>query len=88
MTIINVTADHIENGMPGSNSACAVALALQDAFPGADAVSVGDFAILFYEFGDVSGLLPEKAREFVRAFDEAGFVEPFTFELDIPAAAS
>jgi hypothetical protein len=37
---IPVRQKHIDNGMPGEACGCAVALAIEDAFPGAESVSV------------------------------------------------
>ena len=94
MTAITVTAEHITRGRPGVGSGCAIALALLDAFPGATDTCVGDYAGVFYGGGDelddrdVWSLLPGEARHFVRDFDDGQPVEPFTFTLDIPAAAA
>lgn len=89
MTAVSVTAGHIAKGIPGDACGCAVALAVIDAFPDAENVSVGDLYVAMY-IGSRSELLPipENVRALITVIDRDGTVEPFTFELDYPAAAS
>jgi hypothetical protein len=84
MTTVTVTAEHIARGERDNCVCCPVALAIADAFPGA-IVWVGGARALIDEVGhDVEADLPVEVEEFVCRFDDDGFGEPFTFELDYP----
>jgi hypothetical protein len=87
MTTINVTAGHIARGDRGTPWDCAVALALKAAFPAAGLISVGvtDFDIDDTVY-DVP--FPPEASAFIDAFDSGAEVEPFSFNVDYPAAVT
>jgi len=86
MTAVSVTADHLTLGIPGDCGNCPVALAVEDAFPRAVGVSVGDLYIsMRHEGRDELLIIPEDARALIADIDAERPVEPFTFELDYPA---
>ena len=86
MTTVSVTAEHIANGVPGSGWGCAVALAIEEAFPGCEDVSVSEAtACICCEDVEPAWVdLPASAADFIEAFDNEWDVEPFTFDLDYP----
>jgi len=90
VTAINVTAEHIANGVRGSGWGCAVALAIKDAFPGCEDVNVSEAAAcICYEDVEPAWVdLPASAADFIEAFDNEWDVEPFTFTVDYPAVTS
>jgi hypothetical protein len=86
VTTISVTAEHIAEGVRCSCSRCPVALAIADAFPGADVwVGGASFDITFEDAEPVFVDLPSEAEDFIGRFDEDGFGEPFSFDVDYPA---
>ena len=79
---INVTRQHIENGLIGECDKCPVALALLDV--GCLMVTVGDYDTCFYYNGqDYQIVNPPDVQEFVANFDDEAPVEPFSFTLDL-----
>jgi hypothetical protein len=77
---INVTQEHLDEGVCGDPERCPIALAVKQQH-GFD-VSVGDYGIEYYAW-DVR--LPHKARDFIREFDfDRPSAKPFTFEIEIP----
>jgi len=89
MTTISVTEAHLTEGVRSSCSRCPVALAIADAFPGATYVWVGGAtADVEIDGREVSFDLPGEAEEFIGRFDDDGFGEPFTFDVDYPAVTS
>jgi hypothetical protein len=89
MTAINVTEAHLTEGVRSSCSRCPVALAIADAFPGADVwVGGASFDITFENGEPVDVDLPSEAEDFIGRFDEDGYGEPFTFTVDYPKAAA
>jgi hypothetical protein len=89
MTTISVTAEHIAKGRPGDCRFCPVALAVEDAFPGTNCWVARD-TLTLYSNGRQRLRVPHPGTvlKFIRAFDSADPVEPFTFELDYPAVAA
>ena len=86
MTIVSVTAGHLSLGIPGDCGNCPVALAIEDAFPHAIGVSVGDQYISMCSEGAPELLIiPESVRALIADIDTGTPVDPFTFELDYPA---
>ena len=91
---VSVTAEHIANGDAGSGWGCAIALALEEAFPGTEDVSVGDAMASLYREDEGEGEhfihldLPYDARLFIGAFDAGETVEPFTFTVDADEVAA
>ena len=80
---INVTHAHINQGRRHNCRACPIALALSDLY-GDGAADVGLCHIeVWTDWGMQSCLLPEIARTFIRDFDQANPVAPFTFDLPI-----
>jgi hypothetical protein len=89
MTTINVTAEHIAKGVPGSCTRCAVALAISDAFPGTDIWVYGDtFDLTFEDFGPNFVNLPAGVDDLIHALDDRVPVEPFTFTVDYPVVTA
>lgn len=89
MTTVSVTAAHIAKGVRGSCSHCPIALALADAFPDANVYANGATFDIFPWVGDEIRLeLPAEAEEFLLRFDDDGFGEPFTFNVNYPEAAA
>lgn len=87
-TTINVTAEHIAQGVQAECTRCPIALAIGEALPDATYVSVNLRAI---ELTDgphevyLQDPLPIRARAFIREFDNGWPVRPFSFELPYPA---
>ena len=89
MTAVNVTRQNLDEGRPGDACACPVVLAVSDAFPDAEDVTVGDKYISMYHAGQSRLLLiPEDVRALIGAIDRGKSVEPFTFDLDYPAVTA
>jgi|HubBroStandDraft_6_1064221.scaffolds.fasta_scaffold191766_3 hypothetical protein len=83
---VRVTAGHLARGKRGSCSACAVALAVADAFPEACAVSMCAANLLVTLIRQtVLAATPRRAADAMRAFDAGYPVEPFEFLLRIAA---
>lgn len=80
---VDVTQDDIAAGQQCSSFACPIALAarrvLKDPFP-----CVGGNVLLTEDANDGRLPLPPAARAFIRRFDHAETVEPFSFELTLP----
>ena len=91
MTVITVTAEHIAKGVRRICSSCPVALAIADAFPGAD-VWVGGISFDLYFDGGLTTIggvdLPADVEVFIHAFDDGYEVAPFSFTVDCPEAAA
>ena len=85
MTAVNVTRQNLDEGRPGDACACPVVLAVSDAFPDAEDVTVGDKYISMYHAGQSRLLLmPADVPVLIGAIDRKRPVEPFSFELDYP----
>jgi hypothetical protein len=85
-TTINVTAQHLTRGIPGDCAACAVALAVKDAFPQASNVTIGQRYVSMYHEGQwLLPVIPLSVGERIAAIDRGRAVEPFSFDLDYPA---
>jgi hypothetical protein len=88
-TTVNVTAEHIAQGVQESCSHCPIALALDDAFPDATAYANGATFDLWFHAGDaVRFSLPGEAEDFIARFDDDGFGEPFSFTVDYPEVSA
>lgn len=92
MTAVNVTAEHIAEGIRQDCERCPVALAIAAALPDLRYISVLSRAIIVLPRGrDFINIdTPRAVRKFVRDFD-AGYgdpVEPFSFDLEYPAVTS
>ena len=74
---ISVTQQHIDAGLRGSCTGDPIALALKDA--GFDFVWVAPDRI---EATVRTYSIPEDVLEFMKAFDNEHYVQPFTFELE------
>ena len=89
MTSISVTRRCLTEGIPGARPACPVVLAVVDAFPDAQNVTVGNrYVSMYYEERDELMIIPEEIRSLIADIDTGTPVEPFTFELDYPKAAA
>jgi hypothetical protein len=86
MKIINVTREHINNGVRGSGKMCALALSIQEQTDMKEAW-VGPFSGVWPSLGAYTGgrgiPLPVEARKFICDFDDGKPVQPFSFELDV-----
>jgi hypothetical protein len=77
---IIVTQDDIRQGLPHNGYFCPVACAIKRQLKSPSAY-VG-VKISFLKDGVVIDVpLPDMVRDFIRAFDNDGFVEPFEFEI-------
>ncbi len=82
--IINVTQAHIDRGREGDCRLCPIALAIHDA-TGDWGYSVSRrYVLKMSHIENKSWVLPEKARDFILHFDMGVFVQPFSFEIDLP----
>jgi hypothetical protein len=88
MTVISVTAEHIAKGFPGDCRFCPVALAIEDAFPGTNCYAARDALTLYFNGQSLRVPHPGSVLKFIRAFDSAEPVEPFSFDLDYPAVTA
>ena len=86
MTTISVTAEHLTQGIPGDCAACAVALAVEDAFPQASDVTVGQLYISMHDKVEwVLLAISLSVGERIAAIDRGESVEPFSFTVNYPA---
>lgn len=86
MITITVTQQDIIDGKRESTCACPIALAANRCIQGAVARVNDDWINISYMSGRFESLaLPMEAETFVLCFDTGLPVEPFTFELPIPA---
>ena len=78
---VEVTPEHIKNGVPDSSESCALALAFKSAgFPKA---RVGITSVWLEGFeGNRFATLPRSAEKFAQRFDDGAPVAPFSFEID------
>ena len=83
MVRINVTQEHIEQGVRGNVYSCAVALAAQEVL-GRDIVMIADIALRRGAVWSKFAVLPEMVRAWIVEFDDGRSMAPITFELDIP----
>ena len=81
---IEITAEDIKNGKPGSCASCPIALAVKRLITNSYKVRVNTYFIeILKKHGTVikKYLLPIKTRNFIMDFDKGGYdLEPFTFE--------
>ncbi len=84
---ISITRYHIDHGHKCDSGSCPVALAIQELLP----TKKFDVYKTYVDFGDQFGMnecvdLPNKARTFIREFDnpdqDPKWLEPLDFELD------
>ena len=85
MIKVQVTAEHIKNGIQCTPQKCPVALAIKDAVPQWDFVTVGNDRFSSY-IGDAlvkeHSPLPMKISKFIRAFDKSpSSVKPISFTI-------
>lgn len=87
--IIQVTQEHIDNGLSDDCILCPIALAFFDVLAiGLLAhVSSGGFRLMRRENKEIvhSGYLPKEARYFISRFDDCEETKPISFDVDIPA---
>jgi hypothetical protein len=81
-TTINVTQEHIDKGLRRQCSKCPVALAIKDVCKPETYVNVSS---VIYVGGKFSKAAPLDVERFIGRFDGSFSVEPFSFDLDIPA---
>lgn len=81
MTTIRVTEDHIRRAKPEDGMACPVALAINDALPGARAHVVPWAATVFGR--EIP--LPDDVPYLIDCYDMDRKMEPFEFELPVEA---
>jgi hypothetical protein len=82
MLKIPVTQDHIDQGKPGSSTACAVALAIQSDQPALQLHWVGQTVIQFDQ-PDIKLYTSLTLCEWIGLFDHRSIVQPFTLILDL-----
>ena len=84
---IDVTAQNIREGYQNSCRSCPIALAVQRAT--SRCVNVSNREVGFFLAGHVAQTvdLPKRARDFIAAYDRGDPVEPFSFQLPLPAVA-
>ena len=85
---VNVEQRHIDEGECGQPGKCAVALALEEMFPGyRTSVSVLEVRLAQYEEGSISkGYdFTHGMREWIEAFDRGDAVKPCKIELHLEA---
>lgn len=76
---ISVSQEDIDNGTPGDETCCPIALAVKRQYPEYNEVSV-EIDVLFLD--DINYLMPIEASNFVDDFDEGKSVAPLEFEID------
>jgi hypothetical protein len=79
--LIHVTAEHIRHGLREDPCNCPVALAVTEAL-GTQA-EVGVTVLELPDRGRKKALLPPGVWTFIKDFDSAKVVRPFSFELDL-----
>ena len=80
---IQVTRQHINSGLVGSCTSDPVALALLDAGFIGPWVSPSGIRFTDEEFGYRHEVpVPDEVLEFMKQFDNGGFIEPFEFEME------
>jgi hypothetical protein len=81
---VDVTAEDIKDGEQRECSKCPLALALIRALPAAENVQVGPWTakMLDKDMRRWFTSLPVTAMNFVRHFDEGGWVVPISFDLE------
>lgn len=89
MTTINVTQQHIDKGCRIQASNCPIALAIDEllkeplqAWVCQSNIGIGAEGEERFRYQENT---PESAKEFITRFDAGEPVEPFSFDLDIPA---
>lgn len=75
---INVTQQHIDNGVSGDPHTCPVALAIHET-TGRNHVKVEAYQ---FTIDDNAYFMPSSVRNFIDAFDSNEPVQPFSFVLD------
>ena len=78
MIEVKVTETHIRNGVKGDAGCCAIALALQEKFPGKSIEVDGESACV----GDDRFCLPAEAEAFIINFDAGTPVDPIEFKME------
>lgn len=75
---IQVTQQHIEDGVPGDPHVCPVALAIRET------IHKSHIKVVAYQFtiGYKPYFMPFSVRNFIDAYDSAKPVQPFSFVLD------
>lgn len=76
---IQVTQEHIANGLALNCERCPVALSLQESLPERAKITVDRF---FITIEGIDYKTPSLAADFIAAFDARHQVEPFEFDLD------
>lgn len=85
---VKVTQEHINKGKPGYDNACALALAIQDAWPEVKASVLPGLNVYFYKKGtdraSFRSDMPPEATRFADLFDANKlFVGPADFEFEV-----
>jgi hypothetical protein len=82
-TLIKVTARNIRNAVRGSCVNCPIALAVGKYFPGLVCLVGGDSVRIYDKAGNRRDTckIPRVAQRFIRKFDKALPVQPFSFYL-------
>lgn len=87
---VNVTQEDIDNGEPDDCSECPVALAIWRELPLFRGVRVNRDGIYLVDMDNrvYERDFPHGVLNFIGLFDEGGYVEPFSFELDLEPSDS
>lgn len=81
---IQVTKEHIKNGVCSSPTKCMVALAISDVVHKDVKVSVPCPYVALDHMSWIFLALPDEVISAIRKFDKQSEIEPFEFELEIP----
>ena len=80
---IVVKQEHIDEGIPGDELSCPIALAVAEQYPELKTVEVcSDTLIVSNEIAE-DYTLPEVAQEFIASFDYELEVKPFEFDAEL-----
>lgn len=83
--LVSIQQKHIDNGIPGDYTCCAVALALEELL--GEPVLVSEEGKITYSLGTITNpdgswfILPLEVREWIEKFDSDDEVEPINFEI-------
>ena len=81
MISVRVSSDHILNGRHGDSSACPVALALNEQYPGCKAGAGTNSIIIIIEKSRRTYRTPVNVSSWMIAFDRFEKVKPINFDL-------
>lgn len=77
-SIVEVKRKHIRNGVPGEPNSCAIALAVEEKFKGAEVGVDGSYIYVHTDNGTTTYECPRSAKRFINRFDAIGEENPTT----------